>query len=87
MISRNLLVSRILQIVIVLFGVSFITFLLTYLAPGDPVTAMYEAVGIVPTDEMVATAKSQMGLDQPFLVQYFIWLSNCLQWELLFLSI
>jgi len=82
MISRNQLVSRILQIIIVLFGVSFITFLLTYLAPGDPVTAMYEAVGIVPTDEMVATAKSQMGLDQPFFVQYFIWLSNCLRGDL-----
>ena len=39
--------NRILQIMIVLFGISFLTFLLTYMAPGDPVRAMYAASGTI----------------------------------------
>ena len=70
--------KRLLQMLAVLFGISFLTFLLTYLAPGDPATAMYEASGIVPTQEQLETARESMGLDKPFLVQYGTWLSNCL---------
>ena len=40
--------NRILQIMIVLLGISFLTFLLTYMAPGDPVRAMYAASGTIP---------------------------------------
>ena len=77
--GKHYLWKRLGQMIIVLFGVSFLTFLLTYIAPGDPATAMYDAMGIVPTEEMLANARTAMGLDQPFLVQYWIWLSNCLQ--------
>lgn len=65
--------------IVVLVGVSFFTFLLTYLAPGDPAAAMYEASGIVPTPEMLETARKSMGLDKPFIFQYTSWLTNCLQ--------
>ena len=34
--NKNQIVSRLLQMLIVLIGISFITFLLTYLSPGDP---------------------------------------------------
>ena len=43
------IMTRMGQMLIVLFGISFLTFLLTYLAPGDPAEAMYEAAGILPT--------------------------------------
>ena len=33
--------SRLLQMLIVLIGISFLTFLLTYISPGDPVRNMY----------------------------------------------
>lgn len=71
--------KRFLQIVIVLVGISFLTFLLTYLAPGDPASAMYEAAGIVPSPEKLAEVRQTMGLDKPFLVQYVNWLVNCLK--------
>lgn len=71
--------SKILQVITVLLGVSFLTFLLTFLAPGDPVTAMYEASGTIPTPEMIETARKSMGLDKPFIVQYTTWLANCLK--------
>ena len=34
--NKNAIISRLLQMVIVLIGISFLTFLLTYLSPGDP---------------------------------------------------
>ena len=38
------------QIVIVLIGISFITFALTFMSPGDPVRNMYTATGVMPTE-------------------------------------
>lgn len=53
---------RLLQIIIVLFGISFITFGLTYMSPGDPVRNMYSANGVMPTEEMVEQTREEMGL-------------------------
>jgi len=64
---------------VVLVCISFTTFLLTFLAPGDPAAAMYEASGIVPTTEMLHETQRNMGLDKPFLTQYITWLANCLK--------
>ncbi|MBQ8305655.1 MAG: ABC transporter permease [Blautia sp.] len=72
------IVKRLLQMVIVLIGISFLTFFLTYLAPGDPATAMYEAAGVTPTEEMLENTRKSMGLDKPFLVQYGVWVGKCL---------
>ena len=51
--SGKTIVSRLLQMVIVLFGISFITFLLTYLAPGDPARATLLAQGLMPSEAEV----------------------------------
>lgn len=71
--------GRILQIIIVLFGISFLTFCLIYLAPGDPVKAMYAANGSVPSEEVLNTMREKMGLNDPFLMQYFNWFFGCLR--------
>ncbi len=63
--------------VIVLIGISFLTFLLTYLSPGDPVRNMYTATGIMPTEELINETREEMGLNDPFLTQSFRWLTNC----------
>lgn len=70
--------GRLLQLIIVLFGISFLTFCLIYLAPGDPVKAMYAANGSVPSEEVLKAMREKMGLNDPFLMQYFNWLFNCL---------
>ena len=64
---------------IVLIGISFLTFLLTYLSPGDPVRNMYLAQGLMPDEEQVAIQREEMGLNDPFFTQYFRWLGNCLK--------
>jgi peptide/nickel transport system permease protein len=63
---------------IVLIGISILTFLLTYLSPGDPVRNMYLAQGLMPDEAQVAITREEMGLNDPFLTQYFRWLGNCL---------
>ena len=80
--KKKILARRLLQIVIVLFGISFLTFLLTYLAPGDPVRAMYAASGSIPNDEILNQTRDALGLNEPFLVQYINWLGNCLHGDL-----
>ena len=64
---------------IVLIGISFLTFLLTFLSPGDPVRNMYISMGMVPDEEIIAETREAMGLNDPFLTQYFRWLGNCLK--------
>ncbi len=73
------LFRRLLQIVIVLFGISFITFALTYIAPGDPVRAMYAASGTIPGEDILEQTREKMGLNEPFFTQYLSWLTDCLR--------
>ncbi|MDO4490946.1 MAG: ABC transporter permease [Lachnospiraceae bacterium] len=70
--------KRLLQILIVTLGITFLTFLITYLAPGDPVRTMFSASGVVPTEEVVQATREELGLNRPVMVQYFSWLSGCL---------
>ena len=69
------LLRRILQSVLVLFGVSFVVFGILFLT-GDP------ALVLLPPDatvEDVAKFRTAMGFDRPFLVQYGRFLSGALQ--------
>lgn len=69
---------RLLQIVIVLFGISFFTFGLTYLSPGDPAEIMLTECGNIPTPELLEQTRAELGLDKPFLVQYGNWVKGVL---------
>jgi len=77
--GRKQLASRLLQMLIVLVGISFLTFLLTYLSPGDPVRNMYTSAGIMPTEELIQQTRDEMGFNDPFLMQYSRWITNCLK--------
>ena len=58
--NKKQILRRIFQIVIVLIGISFVTFLLTYLSPGDPVRNMFSATGVMPTEELVQQTRDEM---------------------------
>ena len=68
--------KRFLQILIVLFGISFLTFGLTYLSPGDPAEIMLTECGNLPTPELLEQTRHELGLDQPFIVQYAKWFAG-----------
>lgn len=76
--NKKQLGKRLIQIVVVLFGISFLTFGLTYLSPGDPAEIMLTECGNLPTPELLAKTRAELGLDKPFLVQYGTWLGGVL---------
>ncbi|KZL09046.1 ABC transporter permease [Pseudovibrio sp. Ad26] len=67
---------RILQALLILLGVSFITFILLYLVPADPAR---QIAGRSATAATVSNIRSQLGLDLPFYEQYSRYLFNLLQ--------
>jgi peptide/nickel transport system permease protein len=69
------LARRIIGAVPVLFGISFLVFLLMHLAPGDPVELL---LGDNATPDEVARVRRDWGLDQPLLVQYWQFFSRAL---------
>ena len=68
------LFKRLLHLVVILLGVSFLTYLLLYLAPGDPAQKKLTAQGVAVSQEVLDATRQQMGLDRPFLMQYGSWL-------------
>ncbi|MBB3992790.1 peptide/nickel transport system permease protein [Sulfitobacter undariae] len=77
--SLRFIVSRMLQSVPVLFGVSIVTFLLMIATPGDPIRLL---VGVRASEETIALIRDRYGLDDPILSQYFTYLGNLLQGDL-----
>ena len=75
--SRLLL--RLLRLIAVAFIVSFFSYLLLDLAPGDSTEAV---VGLNATEEVREAARAELGLDEPLLQRYFIWLGNALTGDL-----
>lgn len=63
----NYLLSRLVQMLVVLAGVSVLVFVLTRVLPGDPVAA---ALGDRATPEQMAQLRTEMGLDLPLWQQY-----------------
>lgn len=68
--------KRLVQSLLILVGVTFITFLLLYILPADPAR---QIAGRSATPETVANIRAQLGLDQPLLVQYWSYITNLLQ--------
>ena len=73
------LFRRIFQAVLILLGVSFITFVLLYVLPADPVR---QIAGRAATAQTVENIRQQLGLDQPFLVQYGRYLGGLIQGDM-----
>jgi peptide/nickel transport system permease protein len=73
------LARRLLQSALILLGVSFVTFFLLYALPADPVR---QIAGRSATPETVENIRRELGLDQPFLVQYWRYLTGLLQGDL-----
>jgi peptide/nickel transport system permease protein len=73
------LLKRVLLVVPTLFGVTVITFTLTYILPGNP--ALVKA-GPLATPQHLAEMERRMGLDRPVVVQYWRYVSGVLRGDL-----
>ncbi len=74
--------KRLLHLAGILVAVSFLTFLLMYLAPGDAAVKKLNAQGIAVSAEVLEKTRADMGLDRPFLVQYGDWAFRVLHGDL-----
>lgn len=59
-----------------LVGITFLSFVLSYLSPGDPAQIMLNNQGVRASEEALAEARHEMGLDQPMIVQYGRWFAD-----------
>ncbi|MEX2297557.1 MAG: ABC transporter permease [Dongiaceae bacterium] len=73
------LLSRLLQMIPVLIGVSLVSFLALHLVPGDPVQIMMHGRA---TPEVLAAAHAELGLDKPLPVQYLNFVGKALTGDL-----
>lgn len=71
---RKYILKRLIHLIPVLFGITFLTFALTYFSPGDPAVLMLSATGVSPSPELVQKVREDLGLNKPFLIQYLDWL-------------
>ena len=70
------ILKRLLLLIPVLIGITFLSFAMMRLAGGDAVTYMYENAGAAVSEEVIDAARQEYGLDQPFLVQYGKWFAG-----------
>lgn len=81
--TKKQLLSRLGQIILVLLGISFITFALVMLAPGDVVRQMIAGnEDIIVSQAEIDALRAELGLDKPFFFQYLDWLGRALQGKL-----
>jgi peptide/nickel transport system permease protein len=74
------LLGRVIGGVLVLWLVSMLAFGLLAFAPGDPARLVLSASGVdLPTPEMVAAKRAELGLDAPAPMRYLGWLTSAVQ--------
>ena len=74
---RKYILKRFLQLIPVLLGITFLSFAMMRVAGSDAITELYGDKGAV-AQEVIDAKRAELGLDQPFLTQYFAWLGGLL---------
>lgn len=72
--SMNYAFKRLIQLIPILFGITFLSFLLMYMAGSDAVTEMYSNRGVEVAQEIIDERKAALGLNLSFGEQYLNWL-------------
>lgn len=75
---KKQIAKRIVELILILIVLSFLTFLLMYLAPGDPAEKRLSSQGVAVTKEMLEAEQERLGLLRPFFVRYGDWLGGIL---------
>ena len=66
----------------VLFGILFMSFVMTRMLPGDPLLMMMSIEEFEASDEYLQLRREQLGLDQPLPIQYVAWVGEVFQGNL-----
>jgi peptide/nickel transport system permease protein len=81
---RKYLAQRLLIAIPTLFGVTLLIFMAMRVLPGDPLSAISGEGGgtYVLSKEQLEAARTSLGLDRPYVVQYLDWLGDILRGDL-----
>ena len=73
---NNYYFRKILSLAATLLVISFLVFAAFEIIPGDPALSR---LGTNATPERIAALRAEIGLDKPFLVRYFLWMTECIK--------
>ena len=79
---NHYVLKRIIQLIPILFAITFLSYGMMRIAGSDVVTQKMENTGTVVSDEVLNAAREQLGLDKPFLTQYAVWLGKLLRGDM-----
>ncbi len=73
---KKYVLKRLLQLIPILLGITFLSFAMMHVAGSDAVTELYTNRGTEVSQEIIDARRAELGLDKPFLIQYFSWLGG-----------
>ena len=73
------LTRRLLQMIPLLVFISLLSFMISALAPGDPVYQYVNPRKRPPTQEELAVIRHRYGLDRPIYIRYFVWMKDVIK--------
>ena len=79
---KNYALKRLLQLIPILLAITFLSYGMMRIAGSDVVDQKMENTSGTVSQEMIDNARAELGLDKPFVVQYFTWLGNLLRGDM-----
>lgn len=79
---KNYALKRLLQLIPILLAITFLSYGMIRIAGSDVVEQKMENTSGTVSQEMIDNARAELGLDKPFVVQYFTWLGNLLRGDM-----
>ena len=79
---KHYAVRRLLQLIPILLAITFLSYGMMRIAGSDVIEQKMENTGETVSQEIIDAAREELGLDKPFIVQYFTWLGNLLRGDM-----
>ena len=79
---KNYALKRLLQLIPILLAITFLSYGMMRIAGSDVIEQKMENTSGTVSQEMIDNARAELGLDKPFVVQYFTWLGNLLRGDM-----
>lgn len=73
---RRYITKRLLQLIPILIGITLLSFLLMHTSSVDVIDMMETNTGSIMSESAKEAARKELGLDQPLVQQYLLWLKN-----------
>ena len=77
--NTRYILQRLLTTIVVVFGITFVVFMIIQLVPGDPARIV---LGVAASEENVQALRERLGLNEPVWQQYLTWLNGLLRGDL-----